>query len=679
MGVGGVVGGANTGKHGSRAGRLPHQAWGMPGVGHARQGGGVGQAHDDVAPGARHTAPGGGHVADSPDARAATPTDAPTPTDALGARDAADRSPRRRWPWVIGLIIGVPTIWGAWLAVDALEARAELSSAAALVGTLQDQILDGDRTGAAATLETLQAYARSARRASTGPHWSAAAVVPWVGPNIQAVQTVADVVDDLATEALPALMDATQIVDPATMAPVDGRVDIAALEEAAPAVVSADAVVADALARLDAVQIDHLWQDVAEPLLQVRDKVADVASSTATAARAVQLIPAMLGADGPRTYLLLVQNNAEVRALGGIPGSVSLLRAEDGGVQILETRNGGSLGDLPEPVVPLTDTEMSLFGEDLAADMRDVTFTPDFPRAAAIAAAIWVQEVGGEVDGVVSVDPGALALLLDAIGPVPLAPGATSDAVGGELTAQNAVALLLNTVYLYEPEPAQQDAFFADTAEATLGALLAGQGQGAPAIDALAEAARQGRLMVWSAHADEQALLADTVLSGRLRGDLGESPVVGVFFNDGSRAKMSYYLETNIDVGPARCRPDGSRLVDLTVTLTNTAPADVATLPSYVTGVGDAVPEGEVRTNVLIYAPTDGWVEDVQVVGEEPGVTSQIHEGLAVVGRTTQLAPGGSVTLQAQVVAGPQLPGPVVLRSTPVADGHNAVGVTLCP
>jgi len=92
------------------------------------------------------------------------------------------------------------------------------------------------------------------------------------------------------------------------------------------------------------------------------------------------------------------------------------------------------------------------------------------------------------------------------------------------------------------------------------------------------------------------------------------------------------------------------------------------------------VPVGEVRTNLLIYAPTDGRVEDVQVEGQDPGVTSQIHDGLAVVGRTTQLAPGESVTIHAQVTTGSRFGGPLLLRSTPVAKGETSVPVMpVCP
>ncbi len=608
---------------------------------------------------------GHGHGGGGPDARHAT---------------APPKRRRRRWPWVLLAAVLAVLGWGAWLLVDAMNARSELQEASSLVRTLQDQVLEGDRAGAAATLTQLQAHAQRARDTTRGPHWSAARVLPWVGPNVEAVQTVASVVDELSRTALPELMEATDIVDPAVFAPVEGRVDVSALQAAAPTVIAADDAVSAAMGRLDGVDRDALWPQVATPFDDLRGELGGVAQTTATASRAVQLLPAMLGVDEPRDYLLLVQNNAEFRASGGIPGSVILLRAEGGAVSIVETRSGGSLGDLPEPVLPLTDAEQNLFGVDLTADMRDVTFTPDFPRTAQVAAAIWAQQVGGEVDGVLSVDPGALALVLDDTGPVPVPPGPMADALGGQLTADNAVSALLNTVYLTLADPAEQDAFFASTAGSVMSALIAGQGEPAAAVDALAEAARQGRLMVWSAEAAEQELLSGTVLSGELQGDAGSQPVVGVFFNDGSQAKMSYYLQTDIGVETAECRPDGSRLFTVTVTLTNTlSPDAVATLPPYVTGAGTTVPEGEVRTNVLIYAPTDGLVEDVVIADDVPGVTSQVHDGLAVVGRTTQLAPGQSITITAQVMNASALPDEVILRSTPTAKGDKSVtALPLC-
>ena len=73
--------------------------------------------------------------------------------------------------------------------------------------------------------------------------------------------------------------------------------------------------------------------------------------------------------------------------------------------------------------------------------------------------------------------------------------------------------------------------------------------------------------------------------------------------------------------------------------------------------------------NVLLYAPLGGRVDDVRVSPGSPGVFSQTHDGLAVVGRTVQLKPGESVVIDYDVATGSGQPGAPVLRVTPVVFG----------
>src|SRR5690606_15114577 len=121
-----------------------------------------------------------------------------------------------------------------------------------------------------------------------------------------------------------------------------------------------------------------------------------------------------------------------------------------------------------------------------------------------------------------------------------------------------------------------QDEFFAQTGAAVFTAVASGQGDPVAAVSAMAQAARNGGLMIWSDHEIEQQQIAGTVLSGELSGTRGESPVVGVFLNDGSASKIGFYLESDVRVDPGQCNADGSQIVELTVTLTSTAPADAA-------------------------------------------------------------------------------------------------------
>lgn len=584
------------------------------------------------------------------------------------ARHASGRRPRRR-TLLLGAVAVVLAIvgWGAWLAHDALQARKELVAAADLLTGLQSDVLAG-APDVSATLSQVQAHAAAALEATHGPQWSAAAAVPWVGDNVRAVQAVSEVVDTLALDVLPNLVDVAAVVDPSALAPTEGRVDLAPLQQAAPVVVAAAEQVAEGQRRLDGIDADSLWAVVASPLVDLRGKLDQLAMTTATASRSVQLLPPMLGAEGPRTYLVLVQNPAEPRATGGVPALV-LLRADAGTITLVEQRSAG-VGDQKEPALPLTREEKSLFSDLVGAYMGDVTFTPDFPRSAELARALWEQEIGGPIDGVLSVEPGAIAAMLGASGPVSLANGV-------QLTGDNAAQWLMNTVYLDYSSDAERDAMFAQATAAAFAALAGGQWEPTQMMGALSRSAREGRLMAWSAHPEEQALLSGTVLSGELTGVLGDSPVIGVYFNDGSQSKMGYYLQADVAATTSACLADGSQRVTVRLSLTSVAPSDAATLPSYISG-GRVLPPGQMRTNVLLYAPQGGRIDDVRVEGAEPGVHSQVHDGLAVVGKTITLSPGQAVVLEYDVLTGTHQEGVPVLRVTPLARHTVAVNGATC-
>ena len=95
-------------------------------------------------------------------------------------------------------------------------------------------------------------------------------------------------------------------------------------------------------------------------------------------------------------------------------------------------------------------------------------------------------------------------------------------------------------------------------------------------------------------------------------------------------------------------------------------------LPPYLAS-GNVIPKGEVRTNVLLYAPKGGRVDDVRVTGGDQGVFSQTHNGLAVVGKTVQLKPGQQIVIDYDILTGQGQQGIPVLRVTPVTLGRTAI------
>ena len=77
------------------------------------------------------------------------------------------------------------------------------------------------------------------------------------------------------------------------------------------------------------------------------------------------------------------------------------------------------------------------------------------------------------------------------------------------------------------------------------------------------QAGEEDRLLVWPAREDEQALVSGTMLSGELRGDDGRgAPVVGVYLNDLSEAKIAYYQRMEVEVEARQCVGGRCRTVD---------------------------------------------------------------------------------------------------------------------
>ena len=380
--------------------------------------------------------------------------------------------------------------------------------------------------------------------------------------------------------------------------------------------------------------------------------------------RTAALLPPMLGADGPRNYLIVFQNNAEWRSLGGIVGAMVLVHTENGQITLGAQASSSDFTRYDEPVVPLTEEEIRLFSERPATYVQNVTQIPDFTRDAPIIQAMWERETGTTIDGVLSLDPVALSYLLEATGPIPLP-------TGDELNSDNAVQLLLNEVYLRYEDPAEQDAFFAVAAASVFASLTSGAADPAALVSALGRAGEEHRLMIWNASPEEQAVLDGTTLQGRLAPVDASTAEFGVYLNDGTGSKMGYYMQ--VAAGAESCTPGEATL---RVTLRNAAPADAASLPSYITGGGNfGIPPGEVETVSYIYLPEGANLLSATLAGSEesPGLGGGTDAGRQVLTWTTQLPPGSEITLDVTVEAAQTAE--IVTRLTPTVHGIETVGV----
>nr|WP_255670326.1 DUF4012 domain-containing protein [Aeromicrobium wangtongii] len=365
---------------------------------------------------------------------------------------------------------------------------------------------------------------------------------------------------------------------------------------------------------------------------------------------------------GKHTYLLLFQNNAEIRATGGLPGAYAVLNIDNGKIKLGEQGSGGSMGSLDYDATDISDEETELFDTKLVTDFRDINFTPDFPRAASIGAEIIKREKNIDVDGVLSLDPVTLSYVLKGLGPVTLADGTT-------LTADNAVDVLLNGVYVAYPDlrdgGAAQDAFFASATKQIFDKVLSGEGDPNALLKALTRATNERRVQVWDKSSEISTLLSGTAVAGELPVDKAAKSTLGFYLNDATGAKMQYYLDYDVEAKASKCTDAGAQTYSTVTTLRSTAPADSATLPESIRGPGFGAPAGSMLMNVYVYAPNGGKVTDVTIDKEEVATFPGTHEGRGVRLVTVQINPGQTVTVEATVVSGKDQRGDARVLATP--------------
>ncbi|MFG1779895.1 DUF4012 domain-containing protein [Micromonospora sp. NPDC049048] len=576
-------------------------------------------------------------------------------TESARRRRRRGRSRRRRQvrPALLAtLVVGsLLLLTGGWVGFRGWQARAHLLNAAGLARELSAQVLGGDTAKAQRTLAALQEQSGSARSATGDPGWWIGRHTPYAGDNLAAVRQIAVAVDDLARQAFPPLLRA----DLTSLVPAGGRLDVDRLRALSAELNAVDATVQGARDSLAAVPTDGLVGQVRQALTDLRGEIDRLGGLTAAAGQATRLLPPLLGADGPRDYLVVSQNPAELRATGGMIGAYAVIHAADGRVRMGKQGTSSALG-LFQPPLKVPAEVRRLWADLPGTYPADVNLTPHFPTAAALYREMFRRRTGTTVDGVLAVDPVVLSYLLKATGPV-MVPG------GVPLAAEKVVQTVLSDSY-QRMDNEKQDAFFAASAAAVFDALVTKEVDPKALLSSFDRAVTERRILFWSARPEEQRTIGDSRMAGALP-EKDTVPTVGVFLNDGSGAKLGYYLRPSATLTVGDCRPDGRRELRLRVTLRSSAPK--SGLSKSVLGLGLAGDPYTVRTLVSVHSPAGGAVLAARLDGAETAVGSGTERRRQVTTANVEVGPGDARTLEVTVLTATTGVGTAELWLTPTA------------
>jgi hypothetical protein len=465
----------------------------------------------------------------------------------------------------------------------------------------------------------------AARRRLDGWPMRPLAAVPWLGRDVRAAGAVAGAVLDLARAA-------ERVADAFEQA--ERRPGARSLSATAAALTDLGRDLHEGAARVQRART--LLTGGARERFLTEARRAERAALRA--GRGLEVLASLYGPPGSTRYFLAFQNPGELRGTGGLIGQYGILEASPTGpvvrkVQPLKALTSRFRGAMRPP--PGFTARYRRLG--VAADWRSVNIPPDVPTVGKLIVAMYQRSTGERLDGVILVDPFALAKVLRVSGPITV----EGVRLGPDRVVQ---ALLLDAYVRYPTDKEARRSFVShvgfQAAAATRRALAA---RPASLVRALADAARGRHLAVYATDPATQRILLELGIAGS-----ATAPPVGDYLMpvgvNAAANKLDSFLRRRVRYS-VRLLPDGDARVSASITLRNGAPS--GGLPRYLIGPFDRrFQVGENRSLQTIYvAGAYGFTRATRDGRRVRAVTEEELNGLALTqdvsipaGRSTTIA-----------------------------------------
>ena len=322
----------------------------------------------------------------------------------------------RRWVLLGTLLLllafGGYRAWRVWGLMHSLQDRLNELQAVADGSTGAGLGEAGDSLrGAYADLETLQGETGFLMPLTRFLGW-----VPGVGGDLQAAPVLLDVALSVTEAGISALNGLEPLVALTENDNVGGQtmaMVVETLSNARPSLETAQERLAAALERRPEIDDSTLSARTASLVAQL-DRYLPLMRSALDGAR---LLPDLLGASRSRTYLILAQNNDELRATGGFISAVGKLTLDEGEIVEIVFEDSYAVDDFHHPYPDSPLPVLRYMGIDQWV-FRDSNWSPDFPTSAQKAIELYRVSRELEVDGVLAVDQHALQTIVAALAPL---------------------------------------------------------------------------------------------------------------------------------------------------------------------------------------------------------------------------------------------------------------------
>ena len=485
------------------------------------------------------------------------------------------------------------------------RAENDLDAAKSLISNdLSDQALlttASGRTQLADDIGTVQKDAAEATSSLTGsPSLGLLGHLPWVGTQRTGVIELSKDVETAATDASALLAAVNNLVENSH----GTSVSLSALS-------ALDVYVAQGHKSLEG--IDRPATGLVGPLANARrsfDKEdAKLVHLLAQSEQTINFALPFLGADGPQTYLIAGENNAEMRD-GGSVLSLDLLTASGGTFTIAHDASYGNYALSSPAAVTLPAGTEQVFGSyGPTLNWPNTDATADWPASGAAMQGMWQQATGQHVDGVIGMDVPGLARILQLTGPVAV-PG-----ILVAVTSANVGNLLLNAEYqgltVNDPQAGRRE-MLAAVVKAAVDRMKTEHVDLDGFARALSDDVSGRHLMVWSDVPSDEAGLVTLDAAGTLNSSLPDRSI-HLAVENGTADKLDYFVAVNLKV-KVTIDSQGNALVNSTVSVYNFAQKGQPASYQYGPDLVNAFTPGEYGARIFYWGP-DG--------SQEPGAVPE--------------------------------------------------------
>jgi hypothetical protein len=522
------------------------------------------------------------------------------------------RRPRRhrRRLAALGLLLVVVVAGGvlALLARPLLSAKHEAEQAQADLTSAKSALADHQIGQARAYVRSARAHVTLARNDASGRGAGVWSAIPVAGGAVDDERHLIDALDE-TTSVAQIGVQVYPLVSGSTARLVQGdRVDLATLKFVADRTSSIGPHLDQALSDLSLVKgsTPVVGGSIKRATTQALDYLQPLQTSYHDSAPLLQALPAMVGAAGPRTYLVALLNPSEQRYSGGATLSFTTLRADQGALTFGRTTNAEDLSSRGssqswQPVAG------NIFHRSSAPlRVTSATFSPWWSVSGEELLRGYAKAFPGpHLDGLIGIDLQGLANLFALTGPVevPLA---------GRVDAGNLVHVLAGSYDRFPSVAARHELNIA-LVPLFRNRFLEG-GQMSAKVQTLVTSAHGRHFFTYFRSPAVERKFARVGLSG----DLSTTPYdyVGVFSQNLNGSKVDYWQHRDVS-SSVRLEPNGSADVHLKVTVTNASPPYSAAEPDPGVGYFTRL----LRTRIGVFMPRHATFRSVRVDGQPVDAT----------------------------------------------------------